>query len=265
MSGWVAGAIVVSGVAGAKASSNAAKKQAKASNRAIAAESDIAERQLRFAKQQWADQQTMQQPWRTAGINALKEISKGVYELPDAFTYTKEQFQQDPGYAFRLQEGMKTLDRQAAARGGLISGNALRAAQRYGQDMGSQEYQNAYNRALTEYNSRVQRADTGYNRLAGMAGIGQTATGQLGVAGQNLTGQGINALGNFGTSMGQHITNAGASRASGYMGQTNALNNALSTGLNYYQNKQYTDALGASAASSYTNADYTNTPTYLRR
>jgi hypothetical protein len=34
-------------------------------------------------------------------------------------------FTTDPGYAFRLSEGQKGLDRQAAARGGLISGGAL--------------------------------------------------------------------------------------------------------------------------------------------
>lgn len=259
---WVATAVAAVGVASQHQSAKkAASAQKRAGWAAAGSDADIANRQLVMQERQWKEQRALQRPWQVAGTNALKEISKGVYELPDAFTYTKDQFQQDPGYAFRLQEGMKTLDRQAAARGGLISGNALRAAQRYGQDMGSQEYQNAYNRALTEYNSKVQRSETGYNRLASMAGLGQTASGQLGVAGQNLTSQGMNALGNFGASMNQNITNAGNARASGYVGRGNALNNALSTGLNYYQNKQYMDMLNKP---SYTNSDYSNTPMYLR-
>jgi len=55
-------------------------------------------------------------------------------------------FQADPGYAFRLSEGMKALDASAAARGGLLSGNTLRGAVKYGQDAASEEYTNAFNR-----------------------------------------------------------------------------------------------------------------------
>ena len=53
--------------------------------------------------------------------------------------FSMADFQADPGYAFRLSEGQKALERQAAARGGLISGAALKAAQRYGQDAASQD------------------------------------------------------------------------------------------------------------------------------
>ena len=71
----------------------------------------------------------------------------------------------DPGYKFRLSEGMKALDRQAAARGGLISGNALKATQRYGQDLASQEFGNAY------------------NRLAGFAHVSAQAAGVMSLLG----------------------------------------------------------------------------------
>lgn len=261
MSGSIAAAVVVAGGA-AYASNKAASAQKKASREATAAQSDIASQELAFAKQQWADQKVLQKPWRTAGIDALKEIKKGVYELPDAFSYRPDQLTNDPGYNFRLKEGMKALDRQAASRGGLISGNALRAATRYGQEMGSQEYQSAYNRALTEYNARVQRSDTGYNRLAGQAGIGQTATGQLAAAGQNLTGQSMNTLGRLGQNIGENIVGAGNARASGYVGTANA----LSQGLSYYQDQQYINSLNKPQnRPPYSDADYTNTPSYLRR
>ena len=42
--------------------------------------------------------------------------------------FSMKDFTVDPGYAFRMNEGLKSLDRQAAARGGLISGGALKAA-----------------------------------------------------------------------------------------------------------------------------------------
>lgn len=103
-------------------------------------------------KQMFDKQLELQEPWRQAGVTALNALT------PLATNYQKfgmSQFQQDPGYAFRLSQGQKALDQAAAARGGLISGNALKAAQRYGQEMGSQEYQNAFNRYQTERNAQL--------------------------------------------------------------------------------------------------------------
>jgi hypothetical protein len=110
-------------------------------------------------------------------------------------------FQQDPGYAFRLSEGQKLLDRSAAARGGLISGGALRAATRYGQDMGSQEYQNAFNRYQTNRSNQLQP-------LGSLMTLGQ------------------NAAANQGASMGTYGTNVG----NAYMGQGDIQGNAMLAG-----------------------------------
>jgi hypothetical protein len=123
--------------------------------------------------------------------------------------FSAEDFQTDPGYAFRMSEGLKGLDRQAAARGGLISGAALKAAQRYGQDVASNEYQNAYNR----YN---QNRSTRYNMLTGQQAVGQNAT--------NAQTQ---AAGSYGQQAGQTLMDMGNARASGYMGAANAYSNAL--------------------------------------
>jgi hypothetical protein len=112
----------------------------------------------------------------------------------------------DPSYQFRLGEGMKALERNAAARGGLISGGALKAAQRYGQDYASQEFGNAY------------------NRLAAMAGIGQTSSTNMG-----------NAAGAFGANVGQNYMGAANARASGYVGGANAITGGLGQYMNYTQ------------------------------
>jgi hypothetical protein len=137
----------------------------------------------------------LQEPWRQAGMNALNRMQSG-----DVMGMM------DPSYQFRLGEGMKALDRQAAARGGLISGGALKAAQRYGQDFASTEFGNAY------------------NRLAGLAGVGQTAT-------NTLTG----AAGQFGQNQAMGLSNAAQARASGYVGSANALTGGLNQYLNYTQ------------------------------
>ena len=146
------------------------------------------------------------------------------------------QFQQDPGYAFRLSEGIKALDRSAASRGGLLSGATLKGAQRYGQDLGSQEYQNAFNRYQIERNAQL-------NPLQSLAGVGQTATNTLtGAAGQ--MGQ------NYATGYG-NVANA---KASGYVGGANALNSALGSYIGYNQGQNYLDVLRGRSISPYSGA-----------
>ena len=203
-------AILGSSLLGSSASRQAGDMQAAAASRAA---------DLQY--QQFRDQAALLEPFRQVGIRALPQLEAQRNMMPGAFT-GKVDLTQDPGYAFRLSEGQKALDRSAAARGGLISGGALKAAQRFGQDLGSQEYQNAYNRALTGYNADVAREATGYNRLAALAGYGQTATGQIGAAGQNMA-----------SNVGNLMTSGAAANAAGTVGGINALTGGLGSYLNY--------------------------------
>ena len=209
--GWMAAATIGSALLGASASRSAASTQANAANRA-------ADLQM----QQFERQVELQEPWRQAGITALNKL------IPMSTEYTPfgmQQFQQDPGYAFRMQEGMKALERSAAARGGLLSGGMLKGAQRYGQDLASQEYMNAFNRYQAERNAQL-------NPLQSLAGVGQTATNQLGQAGQTMAGN-----------VGQALGAAAQARASGYIGGANALSQGLGTYLNYQQNQNLLNML----------------------
>ena len=242
MSGWVAGATVVGSLIGANASKKAASTQAAAAEQA----SDL---QREIFQQTRADQE----PWRQAGVNALGVMQSTAGNVPAAFKFGAGDYQADPGYAFRLSEGQKALDRQAAARGGLISGGALRAAQRYGQDMGSQEYQNAYNRAFTGYGTDVARENQLYNRQAALAGIGQTSTNLVGQAGQN-----------YATNVGNLMTGGAAAQAAGQVGQANALTSGLSTYLNYSQNNALLNALQRNQNMQLVNSGgFSNTPAYM--
>jgi hypothetical protein len=198
-------AIIGSAILGAGAASSAARKQASAADRAA-----------ELQRQQFERQVELQAPFREAGVRALPELEAASRYTP----FGMQQFTADPGYGFRLAEGQKALDRQAAARGGLISGGALRAAQRYGQEMGSQEYTNAFNRYQTERQARL-------NPLQSLAGVGQTSVAQLGAAGQS-----------YATGAGEAIGAAGQARASGYMGQANALSQGLSQYMGYSQGQQ---------------------------
>jgi hypothetical protein len=147
-----------------------------------------------------------------------------------------DKFQADPGYAFRMSEGMKALERSAAARGGLLSGATLRGTQRFGQDLASQEYQNAFNRYQAE------RAGTlnPYQALAGTAQSGANVLGQqAGQMGSNVQA----ALGAYGAGQASNILGAGNAQASGYIGQANALAGGLGQGLNFYTQQQMLNRL----------------------
>ncbi len=232
MAAWMLpAAIIGSALFGSSASKKAASTQADAANRA-------ADLQM----QQFERQVELQEPWRQAGITALNKLT------PLATEYTPfgmDQFQQDPGYAFRMKEGMKALERSAAARGGLLSGGMLRGAQEYGQGLASQEYMNAFNRYQAERNARL-------NPLQSLAGVGQTATNQLGQAGQTMAG-------NVGQAMGA----AAQARASGYIGGANALSQGLGTYLNYQQGQNFLNAMrpqqatAAAPVTSYGEGGYT--------
>ena len=227
MTFWVAGAVVGSALIGSQASESAADTQAAAANRSADLQREQFERQVQ-----------LQEPWRQAGIGALNQL------IPLASNYQRfgmDQFQADPGYAFRLSEGMKALERSAAARGGLLGGATGKALQRYGQEMGSQEYMNAFNRYQAERNAQL-------NPLQSLAGIGQTATNALGNAGQTMA-----------SNVGNAMMGGAAARASGYVGGANALTGGLGTYLNYTQGQSLLNALRPGGVGG---GGYTSMPTY---
>lgn len=215
MAGWMAAAVVTSAAIGSNAANRAARTQASAADRAA-----------QLQQEQFNRQVELQAPFREAGVRALPELEAASRYTP----FGMDQFTADPGYGFRLSEGQKALDRQAAARGGLISGGALKAAQRYGQEMGSQEYTNAFNRYQTERQARL-------NPLQSLAGMAQTSTGQLGQAGQTMA-----------TNVGEAGAAAAQARASGYMGQANALSQGLGQYINYSQGQDRNALLGRAIA-----------------
>jgi hypothetical protein len=213
------------------AANRASKSQAGAADRAAALQKEVADERVALEREQFNRQLELQAPFREVGLNALNKLA------PLASEYTPfgmSQFQQDPGYAFRLSEGMKTLERGAAARGGLLSGASMKGLQRYGQDMASQEYQNAFNRYGVERERRL-------NPLQSLAGVGQTSAQQVGAAGQNMTSGIGNALGAYGQGASEAMGAAAQARASGYMGSANSLSGALGQYMNYDQQRQQND------------------------
>jgi hypothetical protein len=220
-SGLLAGSNIIGGLYGGAAARNAAQAQMDAANQA----NELA---YRIYQQNRADQM----PFMASGAAALEGVMGGL-QPGGRFTreFSPEDFNrgQDPGYAFRMSEGMKALERSAASRGGLLSGATMKGIQRYGQDMASQEYQNAFNRFQINRGNQL-------NPLLSIAGLGQTRTGQ---AGQQAT--------NYANMSGSNITGAGNASAAGQIGQANALTSGIAGGLgqgiNFYQNQQILNRL----------------------
>lgn len=210
--GAAIGASLGGGIDASRAAGKAADAQVNAANEANALQYKM-----------WQEQQALQKPWLDAGQQALNKL------VPLASNYTPfgmSQFQADPGYAFRMAEGMKALERSAAARGGLLSGATLKGIQRYGQDLASQEYTNAFNRYQAERAARL-------GPLQSLAGVGQTAT-------QQLSGQ----AGQYGANVADTMQSAGAARASGYVGGSNALNQAIGNAGNLWMQHEMMNKMG---------------------
>ena len=234
MTFWVAGAVAGSALIGTIASSSAANKQASAANQATAAQQDALNRQT-----------DLNTPFYNIGVGAANRLSAQTPYTPDAFNY-----QADPGYAFRFNEGMKGLNASAAARGGLISGNALRAATDYGQASGSQEYGNAYNRYLQNNAQKLQAYNTNTANQQYLANMGQSSANNQ-----------ANAIGQFGNNAASNVIGAGNANAAGMVGGANAITSGLGTYLNYSQNQNMLNAFNNRNMSSYAN-QYGNSNIY---
>lgn len=202
---FIAGALIgggmslVSGVLGANAASDAASQQAGAAREAGA----ISERQYNQTR---ADNE----PWRQAGMGALSQMQDPSFQKD----FSMADYEADPGYAFRMAEGQKALERSAAARGNLMGSGTMKSLTRYSQGVASDEYAKAYERFNTNNTNR-------FNRLASIAGVGQTATNSNATAGANYANSASDA-----------ITGAANAGAAGTVGAANAWGNALGTGAN---------------------------------
>src|SRR4030095_13086806 len=98
----------------------------------------------------------------------------------------------DRSYRLRLSEGQKALERSAAARGTLLGGGTLKAITNYGQKAASQEYQSAYDRAMSAFKANQQGRQTRLSSLADLARMGGPPAER---AGLNLTGAATTAGG----------------------------------------------------------------------
>jgi hypothetical protein len=129
-------------------------------------------------------------PWREAGSSA---INAGAAMLKPGYDYTAS-----PGYQYRLGEGNRAIEGSAASKGMLMSGGTLKDIDRFSQGLAAQDFGDQFNRQMA------------------IAGGGQQAATSGAQLGQQ-TASGIADL----------YTQQGNARASGYIGQANAIGQTI--------------------------------------
>lgn len=191
------------------------------------------QQQLAALKEAQAQAVPQYQPYAEFGQQSLNALARGMGLTPGAGSGafmgqpTLAQLQMDPSYAFRQAEGMKALNQQMSAGGLLGSGTALKAGQRYAQDLASTEYGNAYARFMQNRANQIAMLQGGTNTGFGAAqGIGNaylgTGTNLANVFG-NTAQQMAATQGNLAQAGGQNLVNTGSAYANAAMGPTNLL------------------------------------------
>ena len=246
----------------------------------LVAQRNALDQQMAFQREMYEKTRADFAPYRESGVANLNQLNTllgiggntgaadyGRFRTAD-FTPADFAANKDPGYAFRISEGLKAIDRQSAARGGLISGNALKAASGYSSDLASQEYQNAFNRFQTIRGNTLQpfqmgaaagqsaaamqgQANANFGSAGGQAigQYGQGASGAYGAAGNAMNtaygnyGQGTTGvLGAYGTNATNALTGGANAQASGIVGGANAFNQGLG-GISNLANTYYLNNL----------------------
>jgi len=216
----IGGSAIIGGIATIASGNKAAGAQQQAADQNAA----LQKAQMEESRRQYDLNRADLAPQREAGYTALGQLTKGTVDGGEFNrNFTLADFQKDPGYDFRQQQGQRGVEASASARGGILSGGALKALTRYNQDFASNEYGAAYNR----YNNDTT---TRFNRLSSIAGNGQTAVNSGIAAGNALTGQLQDGVNNISSN-----NNAAANaRASAYVNTGNAVAQGVGQVGNYF-------------------------------
>lgn len=204
-----AGGAIIGGAIQGNAATSAANTQAGAANNATAT-------QLQMFDQTQANLK----PFIGSGTNALSTLNSqlgiganGAFNpnAPLVKPFSATQYQQSPGYAWQMSQGIDAVQNSASAAGGIHGGNTLKALTTFGQGLANTDYQQAYQ-------NYVQQQQQQYGMLNNLVGSGQNAAAGLGGISQQVGGQ-----------VGSNIIGAGNALAAGQIGAANATTGGLNS------------------------------------
>lgn len=205
MSFWVGGAVLVGAVGSAVIGEKSAGKAAGAAKAGTDATVGENQRQFDLVRSD------------TANLRGLSDQSVGMLSKLNAGDSSA--FHQDPGYQFALEQGQRSIDNSAAARGGLLSGGAVKAGARFATGLADQQYGSFYDRLL-------QSAGLGNTGIGASASAGASAAGNIGAA----------------------YTNGAAMRGSAYLQGGQAVNGAVQGGVSNLLLSRYLGTSGGGGA-----------------
>ena len=237
----IIGSAILGAGAGLYGSSKASSAQQAAAQQSADAQRYAADQSIAAQKEMYQQGRTDLQPYREGGVTAQNQLmtllgiggdTKGADYGKYAKDFGMSDFTTDPGYQFRLEQGMRALNSSAAARGMGMSGANIKGALEYGQNFGSNEYTNAFNRYNT---NRAARLDPLFKLYTG----GEAAASGSAAAASNLGTNLGNTYSNLGSNVAQAEVAAGNATASGYLNSANAVTNALNQGASSYTMNNY--------------------------
>jgi hypothetical protein len=242
----VGGGLLVGGMATQGYFANkSSKKAARAANDAYG--------QMMRARQEALSYQRPYEAGGRGGFNVLTGLLTGQqYDQSGNVSSTlnpEEQaklFQKSPGYQFRLEQAQNALTASQAAKGGLLSGGAMKEMNAYTQGIASDEYGNYINQLsglagmgqqaannMSNITTGMASQMAGYTQEAGMAmanrdaQMGNVIGGGLSQVGGQLLGMGLSGGGKTGGGMTGSSSGSGFSSVGG--GQ---FNNSVFSGTN---------------------------------
>jgi hypothetical protein len=177
---WVAAGVTVGSALFGASREKKAAKQREAAMRAAIDQQRVSYNEAT----EYLEPRAEQEQSAMGRVNALLGLEG---EAPDYSTFTES-----PGYQFQLDQGTQAIERSAAARGGLQSGNTLAAA--------------------TEYATGL--ADTTFNNYLAQV---------MGLQNQGVDFTQANMATQYGANVGNLLTGQGEARASGTTGAANSL------------------------------------------
>lgn len=233
--GVTAGTSILGGILGSSASSKAAKLQSDAANKVAGMATDASGKAIAGVNAATTGiDKTISgtyAPYLNLGTQGATSLSAALQPggpLTQQFSFNPSNIQNDPGYQFQLSEGLKALERSAAARGELLGGGTLKAITQYGEGLAGTEFQNAYNRAANTFQMNRQNNLQALNTLLG---YGSNAANNFSNIYANTNLRGAEEAGQFGLQgvdiAGRALTGGANAQAAGTVGAANAWNSAL--------------------------------------
>jgi hypothetical protein len=242
----IGGAAIIGAGASIYGSSKAADAQRAAAAESAAVQREMADKSIAAQREMYDIGRADLAPYRETGVEAQNQLRSflgigGDATAPGYGKYTKDfsmsDFTTDPGYQFRLEQGLRAINASAAAKGMGMAGANIKGAAEYGQNLASNEYTNAFNRYQT---NRAAQLDPLFKLYSGGQASAAGSAAQAGALGQNL-GQ---TYSNLGSNVAQAAVAGGNAQASGYLNSANAITNALNQGASSYLGYNYLNGLG---------------------